>query len=371
MLLLNENDRNWVEDMWKRLDGKLSKTAVSVRDFIPYFSEDGRYIPEQNEGITWWTNGFYGGTMWLMYNATKNEEYRRTAENQEALLDEAFLKYDGLHHDVGFMWGLTAKANYILNNNPKSRLRALYAANMLAARVNIKGGYIRAWNTQAVASYSIIDTMMNIPLLYWASRELGDDRFRYIAELHADMAAKEHVRADGSVVHIAVHNENAPKVEKTLAGQGCAEGSAWSRGQAWAVYGFVLSYIHTQNEKYLETAKKTADYFLEMAEKSNYKVVTDFNQPSTPMYIDNSAAVCAACGMIEIYKATKIEKYLTGALNILKALEEDCIFDDSDMSILQNCMEAYSTGKERHLIYGDFFLAEAILKLKGSDFLIW
>lgn len=369
MINLNEQDKQWVDSMWERLDKKLSQTAVKVRDFMPYTTKNGKYVPSKSENITWWTNGFYGGMMWLMYNATKNEEYRKTAEKQEILLDAALRQYDGLHHDVGFMWGLTAKANYILNDNKESRVRALYAANMLAGRVNIRGGFIRAWYSQP--SYSIIDCMMNIPLLYWASRELKDDRFRYIAELHADMSMREHVREDGSVVHIAVHAEEEDKVIETLAGQGYAVGSAWTRGQAWAVYGFILSYIHTGKQEYLDTAKIVSDYFLKMAEKSDYKVVTDFHQPKEEKLYDNTAAVCAACGIIELYKVTKDERYLNGAIKILQALEEDCIFDDSDESILQKGMESYSKGEHLHIIYGDFFLVEAILKLKGSDFLIW
>lgn len=369
MIELIESDKLWVEEIWQKIEGKLSKTATEIWDIMPYTTEDGKYIASRNEGASWWTNGFYGGMMWLMYNATKKDIYKEAAINQEKLLDEALRLYDGLHHDVGFMWGLTSKAHYILTGNKESRVKSLYAANLLAGRVNIKGGFIRAWNSPL--NFSIIDCMMNIPLLYWASREVRDDRFRYIAELHADMTMQEHIREDGSVVHIAVHAEEHNEVTETLAGQGYAVGSAWSRGQAWAVYGFALSYIHTGEEKYLQSAKKVADYFLEYSTKSNYKVVTDFNAPEEPVYYDNTAGACAACGMIEIYKATKDKKYLEGAINILKAMEEDCIFDDSDQSILQNCMEAYYTGKEIHIIYGDFFLCEAILKLKGEEFLIW
>lgn len=123
--------------------------------------------------------------------------------------------------------------------------------------------------------------------------------------------------------------------------------------------------------EYLEASKKTADYFLEHVKKSNYKTVTDFAAPTDVGLFDNSAGACASCGMIELYKITKDEKYLDGAIKILKAMEEDCIFDDSNQSIVQKCMLSYSDGKHVDLIYADFFLCEAILKLKGSDYLIW
>ena len=183
MIKLNEQDKNWIDSMWERLENKLSKTAVNIRDFIPYTTNDGKYVPSPQEGVTWWTNGFYGGMMWIMYNATKKEEYKEAAEHQEKLLNEAWKNYDGLHHDVGFMWGLASKPNYILNGNRDSRAKSLYAANFLMARLNIRGGYIQAWPGRP--EYSIIDCMLNIPILYWASRELNDKRFEYVAKMHA------------------------------------------------------------------------------------------------------------------------------------------------------------------------------------------
>lgn len=368
MINLKPEDKKWVDGIWEKLDAKLSETAKKVVDFVPYSTASGRYICPRREGITWWTNGFYGGMLWLMYEMTKNDVYKNCALIQEQLMDRALRKYDGLHHDVGFQWNLLSKPNYDFNGDKSSRVRTLYAANMLAARYNLRGNFIRAWNKR---SYSIIDCMMNIPLLYWASRELEDDRFRFIAEAHADMSARDHVREDGSVVHIVVHDEQEDRVIETLAGQGKAVGSAWTRGQAWAVYGFILSYIHTGKQNYLDAAIKVSDYFLAQVEKFNWKTPTDFMQTDEVDYVDNSAGVCAACGLIELYKATKEEKYLNGAIKILRALEEDCIFDDSDESILQKGMESYARGEHLHLIYADFFLVEAIAKLKGTDYLIW
>lgn len=328
------------------------------------------------EFVQMWTNGFFGGMMWLMYNATKNNEFRLTAENQEKMLDDALVNYDGLHHDVGFMWGLTSKSNYRLTGNKDSRTRSLFAANVLSARANIKGGYIRPWNGPGMTgkdrkNQTIIDTMMNLPLLYWASEELEDDRFKYVANMHADMALSDHMREDGSIKHIVLHNETTPGAIGNLAGQGYSEESVWSRGQSWAVYGFILCYLHTGEEKYLAASKKAADYFLAEVAKSDYKTLTDFIAPAEPLYYDNSAGVCASCGMIELYKVTKDEKYLNGAVKILQAMEEDCIFDDSNQSVLQNCMESYKAGESTDLIYGDFFLCEALLKLKNEKFLIW
>ncbi len=370
---LTPEQKNWVENFFKKTEAKLEKTAAQVRDIIPYrVDENGKYHDKRNDipvgGVMWWTNGFYAGMLWLLYEYTHKEIYKTAAKEQEAMLDDAFRQYDRLHHDVGFMWNLAAKPSYILDGDKDSRVRTIMAANILAARANIKGKYIKAWNEP---NYTIIDCMMNIPLLYWASREIKDDRYRYIAEMHADSTIKHHVRDDGSVVHIAHHYTERDELIETLAGQGCAVGSSWTRGQSWAVYGFILSYIHTGEQRYLDTAIKVTDYFIKEAEKNDYKIACDFCQPEDCDYLDNSAAVCAACGMIELYKVTNEDKYLQSAIKILMALEEDCDFTDSNQSILQNCMEAYSSGVQLDLIYADFFLVEALLKLLGSDFLIW
>ena len=86
MIILSSDNKKWVNDIWVKIDKKLSRTAIEVRDFIPYTTVNGKYVPSPQEGITWWTNGFYGGLMWLMYNETKNEEYKKTAQLQEKLL---------------------------------------------------------------------------------------------------------------------------------------------------------------------------------------------------------------------------------------------------------------------------------------------
>lgn len=372
MFNLTLEQQSWVDKIYQKVEAKLEKTATDVQDIIPYrVDENGKYTDiryGRNQGIVWWTNGFYAGLLWLMYEHTGKEIYKSTAKKQELMLDEAFKAYDGLHHDVAFMWNLAAKPSYLFDGNHDSKVRTLMAANILAARANIKGKYIKAWNK---VEYTIIDSMMNIPMLYWASREIGDDRYRYIAEMHADSTIKHHIREDGSVVHIANHYTDRDEIIETLAGQGCAVGSSWTRGQAWAVYGFALSYIYTKEQRYLDTAIKVTDKFIEESEKFGWKIPCDFKQSSDCTYLDNSAALCAACGMIELYKITNEDKYLQSAMKLLYNLEDDLDFSEENQSIVQNCMELYDSGEQLDLIYADFFLAEALLKLRGSEFLIW
>ena len=373
--------QNWIDATWEKVDKKLSRTAVKSREKIPYTTVNGEHDNRVGKGITWWTNGFWGGMMWLMYEATGNEEYRKTAERSEELLDDALRQYKALHHDVGFMWHLTSGANYRLTGNEASAVRNFFAATSLFSRYNIDGDFIRAWNGEAQAGYSIIDCLMNIPLLYWATDEIGDDRFKKIAMRHMEMAMRDHIRPDGSVNHIVNHEVDRVGIQNILGGQGYDETSCWSRGLAWAVYGSVLSYIHAGKEEYLEAAKRTATYFIEHCKKTDYLPVVDFTAPETPVYYDSTAGVCAACGMLEIAKYVSEEEakyYTEEAINILKACDEHfCNYEEDEDALVLMGTERYPhtdagrRGLHIPIIYGDFFFVEALCKLKGREFLIW
>ena len=214
-----EQNKAWIDETFLKLDKKLSRLAVKSRDKIPYGSKNGVHDDKAAVDINYWTNGFWGGLMWLMYAATKKDCYLETAKNADKILDGAWKNLDKLHHDVGFMWHITAGAAYRLTGDADSRRTNLLAAMTLASRYNANGDFIVAWNGENHKGWSIIDTMMNIPQLYWASRELNDDRYAQIAKRHADMAMRDHVRPDGSVAHIVSHTTDQPGVIETLAGR--------------------------------------------------------------------------------------------------------------------------------------------------------
>ena len=375
-----KNNQQWIDTTWEKIDRKLSRTTIKSRDKIPYTTINGVHDDMTKTDITWWTNGFWGGMMWLMYKATGNEEYRKTAERSEVLLDEAFKKVKMLNHDMGFMWHLLSGAGYRITGNEASCTRNLYAASLLFSRYNIAGDYIRAWNNDSYG-YSIIDCLMNLSILYWASKEIGDDRFKRIAMRHMDMALRDHIRPDGSVNHIVDHEVEKVGVKRVLAGQGYSETSCWSRGLAWAVYGCVISYIHAGKHEYLEAARRTADYFIEHCKATNYLPLIDFEAPATPIYYDSTAGVCAACGMLEIAKYVSPEdgaRYTQEAINILKACDENfCDYSESQDALVLMGSALYpheeSFLKKVHMpiIYADFFFVEALFKLKGNDFFIW
>jgi len=376
-----KNNKQWIDETWAKLDKKMSRVAISSRNKIPYTTIDGKHDNRFADDPPSWTNGFWGGLMWLMYIGTKNEEYRKTAEAAEEMMDACFEMFDTLHHDVGFMWHIMSGANYRITGNKKARNRNLFAAATLAGRFHPVGGFIQAWNTakdnREADGWSIIDCMLNIPLLYWASEEVYTERYKQIAMAHADMAMRDHVRADGSVNHIVSHNVDTGEMIEAFAGQGYAPDSSWSRGVAWALYGFVLSYVHTKKQEYLDTAKKVAHYFITCVAETDFVPVCDFRSPKEPVKIDSTAGACAACGLIELAKAVpEYEKaiYLNNAIRILKALDEKCCnWSDDEDSVLQLGTEAYfrETGNHIPIIYGDYFFTEALLKLKGEEFLPW
>ncbi len=376
----NINEDKWIDEIWDKVNSKLSKVAIRSREKIPYSSQNGVHDDYSTpDKIDWWTNGFWGGMMWLMYDATGNADYRTTAEVSEKKLDAMFENYDKLHHDVGFMWHILSGANYKLTGNPQSRARNLLAASVLASRYNISGKFIRAWNDKGAEGWSIIDCLMNIPLLYWASEEIGDDRFKKIAISHADMAMRDHIREDGSVNHIVEHHTETGEALKIHGGQGYSENSCWSRGLAWAIYGMVLSYKYTQKHEYLDAAVKTANYFITNIISTDYRAVVDFRAPNDPLYFDSTAGLCAACGMLEIAKNVSDAEstaYIEAAKNIIKATDKYfCDYNEGTDSIVLMGTERYPhesmKGVHIPIIYGDFFFVEALCKLKNLKFLIW
>ena len=376
--LLEEN-KAWAEELFNKIDKKMSAVTLRSRNKLPDgVDENGFHI---ERGIHWWTNGFWGGLNWLLYNKTGNEDYRITAETSEKKMDEALKNFGMLHHDVGFMWHILSGASYRLTGNEDSKNRNLFAAATLASRFVLDGGYLVAWNGKGCQNWTIVDCLMNLAQLYWASEVLGDDRFKRIAMAHADMTLMDHLRPDGSIAHIVEHDRETGEVVKTYGGQGFGEGSSWARGQAWGVYGFVISYLYTKEERYLDGAKQVANYFIANC-CDDWLPRVDFRAPSEPVYYDSTSGAAAACGMIELAKILPENEggmYMHAAIKILKALEANfCDFDPANDHMLDHGTIHFPINKTPEeaglhisIIYGDFYYTEAVLKLLGSEFNPW
>ena len=374
------DNKAWAQEVAKKIKEKEIEVIKRSVNKVPYIAKNGVFDDLSETRLGWWTNGFWGGMMWQLYQATKEPIYKEVAENLEKKMDAVLLDSSVMDHDSGFRWLPTAVANYRLFGSKESRNRGMIAASNLAGRYNAKGEYIVAWNSRPghqVDGWAIIDCMMNIPLLYWAGKEMEDPRFTDIANRHAETAMRVLLRPDGSCNHIGILDPETGEVLSLPGGQGYGEGSSWSRGQAWAVYGFALAFLHTGNQEFLDAAKRAAHYFLANVAMTGYVSLVDFRAPKEPVYWDTTATACAACGLLQIAEmVSEFEKdlYYKGAVKMLMALSEyHCDWNLKTDGILQNGTAAYWRDTDRHvsIIYGDYFYVEGILRLLGKEFMIW
>ena len=372
------DNKAWAKEVAKKIKEK--ELAVAKRNVgkVPYTAENGVFNDCSGKEIGWWTNGFWGGMMWQLYQATKEPVYKESAEELEKKLDAALMNYHVMDHDSGFRWLPTAVANYRQFGSDESKNRGMLAASNLAGRYNAKGEFIVAWNSRPdhqVDGWAIIDCMMNLPLLYWAYEESKNPSFLHIAMKHADTAMKVFIRPDGSSRHIVEFDPVTGDWNGSYGGQGMSYGSSWTRGQGWALYGFTLSYLHTKKERYLETAERVADYFISCIPESGL-IPVDFYQDPSCDWEDDCAAAIAACGLIELSKVAKEwnkQKYLDAAIKLLKAMDEkSCNYDPNVDELLEKCTAAYKdTNHNFPIIYADYYFIEAIWKLTGEELFIW
>lgn len=370
--------QTWADKTLSKLAVKFERSArmAAEQGIVPYKSENGRWVGSPHDGNGWWTGGFWPGLMLQLYSSTHNEAFLTEARRVEALLADELMIFERLCHDLGFMYLLSSGADYKLTGDATARRNALHAANLLAGRFNPKGGFIRAWNGDK-HGWAIIDCMMNLPLLYWATKETGDPRYEQIARIHADTSLREFVREDGSCYHIVIFDPATGEALDKPAGQGYAIGSSWSRGQAWALYGFTLSYMATGEKRYLEAARRISEYFIKHIREDGL-TDCDFRQPKEPELIDNIAAACASCGLLELARLVPDKEaavYNDAAYRMLKALDELCAdWSDASPGILRRCTAAYhddGAGRHVNILYGDYFFVEAVAKLCGRDPMLW
>lgn len=376
MITVSEKDRLWAEGVWEKIRAKTGVQRERLGTGVPYIAVDGRYSDTMESNMYWWCNGFWPGMLWLLYHGTGEAAYMETARGIEERLDAALAGWEGLHHDVGFMWTLSAGLDFKLTGNRPSRIRQLHAANLLAGRYNPRGRFLRSWNGDK-HGWIIIDCMMNLPILYRASEDLGDPRFRYIAVEHTETAMKHLVRQDGSCNHIAVLDPQNGNLLDTPAGQGYAPGSSWSRGQAWALYGFALAWLHTGEKRYGETAKLIAGYYMEEISRCRFVPPVDFRAPCDPEKTDTSSGMIAAAGLLCLagQSGGSGQEYYGCAVQILKTLEEKfCGWDPQRDSIVQGGSAQYKDLPGQNgvpLIYADYFFTEAVHALLHPEFQVW
>jgi unsaturated chondroitin disaccharide hydrolase len=364
----------WISIALQQAEAKVLALAERRGGEFLHATRNGRY---EAQPADWWTSGFWPGLAFLVYRRTGDERLARLELGCEDELERIVLddRLYGLHHDTGFQFLPTAVARYKLTGDPAARRRGYLAALLLMSRFNPAGGFIEAWNGEDGRGISIVDTLMNLPLLFWAAEEFDQPRFRNVAEAHAAFAIRHTVRADGSTNHAIRFDQRTGEQIEILGGQGYAPDSRWSRGQAWALYGFALAARHTGREEYLTIARRIADNFVE-ALPADAAPPWDFNVPDAATAPrDSSAGAIAASGLLELARLLPAEEgsdYTHAGTDLLHNLYKECFSTDGDGLLLHATGNLPKGGDiDVSLIYGDFFYVEALGKLLGQTDTCW
>jgi unsaturated chondroitin disaccharide hydrolase len=317
-----------------------------------------------------WTSSFFTGMALLAWRGTEDEYFL----NQTLRLAPPYQKKILQHgadtmHDLGFLYSLYSVALFKLTGDRTHREAGLRAAELLAARFDPKGGYIRAWGRldeggPPYAGLAIIDCMMNLPLLYWAAREGGDHRLYDVAVRHADITLELFVRPDDSVYHAYRFDTQTGEALRPDNYAGCAVESHWARGTAWAIYGFALSHRYTRDARYRAVALRLARKFVQNS-KAEVVPVWDFKlPPGQERRRDASAGAIAVCGLQELARGAG-EDWLAGAARRLlhRLCQPDYLdADETRLGILKLAQVGCKAGQARNAYasWGDYFLMEAL-----------
>jgi unsaturated chondroitin disaccharide hydrolase len=315
-----------------------------------------------------WTSGFFPGELWAMYeysNDTQSINWLTAAQEWTAGI--APEQYDNSTHDVGFMVFYSFGHGYLLTGNPDYKTVLLNAAQSLSTRYNSIVGCIRSWPGYHFPV--IIDNMMNLELLFWASQNGGSKEWFDMAVSHADKTAENHIRPAGNSWHLVDYDPtNGSVISVCNCPQGLAQTNAtWARGQAWAIYGFTIAYRYSNLTRFLAMAQKVSDWFIANV-PSDYVPLWDF--AAMDGIKDSSAASIAACGLIELSSylsttnSTASKAYLTTAYNILGSLSSSVYLADPTKSeaLLLHGTGGQGSLMDYSLIYGDYYFIEALLK---------
>lgn len=343
---------------------KLRSVAPNVTAF-PVGTKFERWVYSQNGG---WVGGFWPGTLWMAWLHSGDDEFRTRARESAQKL--APRQDDTGTHDLGFLFYPSWVTAWRLTGDEAWRTGALRAADSLIQRYNPRGRFIRAWgalNDQKNAGRVIIDTMMNLDLLAFATRQTGDSTYLDIAVEHTKTAQRVFPRPDGSTPHVYDFDPDsgAPLGPNTV--QGYSPASCWSRGQAWGLYGFTTMYRRTANPEFLATARRLADFAV-AALTPDHVPVWDYRAPQQPHDIkDASAGAIMACGLLDLSAATGRLAYREVALRLLTALSETCLTRKSTRAeaVVARCTRhrPAEDGIEVSLPYADYYLLEGILRV--------
>jgi unsaturated chondroitin disaccharide hydrolase len=324
-----------------------------------------------------WTSGFYPGTLWYLYEYTESPEMLELAQRWTAGLEGQ--SQDTGSHDVGFQIMCSYGNGYRLTAEEGYRDVVLQAARSLASRYNPEVGATLSWswspNPPLWKFPVIVDNMMNLELLFWAAKNGGDPTFYDMAVQHALTTRQYHVREDGSTYHVVDFDPQTGEFIRGLTWQGYADESAWARGQAWGLYGFTMVYRETGDERFLETAVKLADFFIENL-PDDHVPYWDFRAPNIPNEErDASAGSIAASGLLELSTLVRSDasqrRYREAAEKLIEELGSERYLTQGTESaaVLTHCVGNRPGNSEVDvpIIYGDYYFVEALLRLRDLE----
>ncbi|RFZ78180.1 glucoronyl hydrolase [Lacrimispora amygdalina] len=364
----------------KALDFAVGQLKDNLNEFTHSFkkaySEDGFYKPTPNVN---WTTGFWTGQLWLAYEWSRDEAFSKAGSIQaESFLKRIEDKVEVDHHDMGFLYSPSCVAAWKLVGDETGRKAAIKAADQLISRFQPVGEFIQAWGpmNQPENYRFIIDCLLNLPLLYWASEETNDSRYREIAEKHIHTAIANVIREDYSTWHTFFMNMVTGEPDHGATCQGYRDGSAWARGQAWGVYGCALAYRYTKRKEYVEDFKHVTGYFLDhlpddLVPYWDLEFTDGSGEPK-----DSSSASIAACGMLEMANylpepeaayyssiAKKIMESVVAGYAVKDRTESNGLVLHSTYSKKSPYNTCTPEGVDECNIWGDYFYLEALIRL--------
>jgi len=370
------------------LERALNRALKTIKANIAQFPA-GSYPPPNSTrqryspiGNTEWTSSFWTGQLWLAYELTGEKKYLAAAQSH---LPDYRKRLDTRTavdtHDLGFLYSLSAVAEFKLTGNPRARTTALKAADLLMVRYFEKAGVIQAWgdlNDPVNKGRIIIDCAMNLPLLFWASEQTGNPYYRQAAIAHMDQANRHLIRPDASSYHTYFFNLETGAPLKGKTAQGYADDSCWARGQAWGILGLPLNFRYHNDPSYLETARKLAHYFLNRL-PDDFVCYWDLCFTSGAEERDSSGAAVAACGLLELAQALPVldplrRTYEDAALKIVGSLAKNYTADlaTSNGLLLHGVYnKPGKAGVDECQAWGDYFYLEALVRLKTSWKAYW
>ena len=370
----------------ERVQAALDRAVEQVRLNLPKYTKKCQNHSSVDNiypacGNTQWTCGFWPGEVWLAYERTHDEAFLQTGKTMvESFHRRIVKKIRVAHHDMGFLYTPACVAAYKLTGDRQAREAAVLAADQLISRFQSKGEFIQAWGRMgAKMNYRfIIDCLLNLPLLYWASNETGDGKYADIAKKHTATCMANSFRPDGSTFHTFYMNKDGtPSHGRTC--QGYKDDSFWARGQAWAVYGSILSWRYTQDPAALDAFKRALDFYLTRLPEDLVPCWDMLFQPDSGEPRDSSSAAIVACGLLEAARILPREEsgeYETLAREMVGSLAENYAVPElkvgtglilhgtySKKSPYNTC---FPEGVDECTSWGDFFYMEALTRLAGD-----